>query len=836
MGSFSNFKNYMDAKKTKLEEQFELEREASFNPSMPESKILKGVAVHVNGYTSPSTQEIKKLLFRNGGTFEQYFSRSKVTHVIASNLPLAKVQTFKNVKVVKPNWLVDSIAEGKILDWRRYRLDQFEEDPKNNSIKQYISQPTPTSPIAQRTPQQSTEVPEASTSSRHTETSLDEVSPDLNPPEKSSTADAWLAENSSLNDDFLGKFYENSRLHHLSMWKNELLEMTKAARNISASTMKYKSSHITELDNQYKTIMHVDMDCFFVSVSLLERPELAHRPVGVSHSQGNHGSSDVASCNYLARKYGIRNGMSIGTAKQKCADLVILPYDFAKYKAVSLKLYEIFGKYTDKLQPVSCDEAFLDVSHHISEFGTEQALELAKSIRDSIYQATFCHASVGISSNILLARLATKHAKPAGQYYLRPEEAISFLDPRDVDDLPGVGWALRKKLAVKEIQTCRDLRGHPLASLQKEFGNSTGQMLYNYCRGIDHRELQTDIHLRKSIGTNVSWGIRFETEEQVLEFLEKMSEEVSKRMKNAGVRGKNISLRIYQKRPDAKLPYKHLGHGECDIFGRSQTLPAAIDEAPRIAKEVIGLFRIMKIPPKEVRGIGIHFTKLTDASIKDGQQPTLADFVKGQEHRRADKQPLGDSSVSNVHPIGKCPESSTTRETGELDAVISKSKSPSCNNSANVDTSTENTPQSIKKKPKLGNSPSKAIQTKLNFAPAGKRNCQNTKPSSNSLPWAEIDLATLKELPQDIQQEIKAMYKLPADSENPTPVSPENQPTSRSKNTTKETESLARMDASWDPEVFQQLPSDIRQELMNEWRLHNPGVSLTDDSTSSKPS
>ncbi|KAK9761358.1 deoxycytidyl transferase, partial [Basidiobolus ranarum] len=553
MGSFVDFKSYMDAKKSKLREQFETERDSSTNPTITESKILNGITIHINGYTSPSAQEIKQLLFLHGGTFEQYFSRSKVTHVIANNLPLAKVESFKNVKVVKPSWLVDSIAEGKILDWRKYRLEQFEDGSRSKSIERYMSQLSSPISQAENNHYQSSVTAEDTilndtaelNSIKHNPIASEELSSGSSsiPSENQTKTESWVAENSSLNEDFLGKFYENSRLHHLSIWKNELLEMTRVAQHVNASNPKKKSSHLAALENQYRTIMHVDMDCFFVSVSLLDQPELIDKPVGVSHSQGNHGSSDVASCNYIARKYGISNGMSIGTAKQKCPDLVILPYDFPRYKSVSLKLYEVFGKYADKLQPVSCDEALLDVSNHITELGMEEALELAKEIRASIFEVTKCHASVGISNNILLARLATKHAKPAGQYYLQPEDAIDFLDSKNVDELPGVGWAMRKKLAAKDIRTCHDLRNHTLETLQKEFGNGHGQMLYNFCRGIDHRELQTENHIRKSIGTNVSWGIRFETEEQVLEFLEKMSEEVSKRMKAAGVRGKNVSIR-----------------------------------------------------------------------------------------------------------------------------------------------------------------------------------------------------------------------------------------------------------------------------------------------------
>ncbi|KAG0228115.1 deoxycytidyl transferase [Actinomortierella wolfii] len=244
-------------------------------------------------------------------------------------------------------------------------------------------------------------------------------------------SNAWNRKNSSVEPGFVAKFFQSSRLHYLSTWKAKLREMM--------SGIQKKEQKITKAKLEQQSIMHIDFDCFFASVGTRDRPELAGKPVGVAHGSGGANSnSEIASCNYLAREYGVKNGMQLKKARSLCPDLVVVPYEFEKYEAISLDFYRILLKYADDLQAVSVDEALVDISsrvwpswndeyHRQGETSTASHSqsaaatrtspeEFAQKLRDEIFAVTGCHASVGIGPNILLAKLSTKRAKPHGQY------------------------------------------------------------------------------------------------------------------------------------------------------------------------------------------------------------------------------------------------------------------------------------------------------------------------------------------------------------------------------------------------------------------------------------
>lgn len=246
---------------------------------------------------------------------------------------------------------------------------------------------------------------------------------------------------------------------------------------------------------------HIDFDCFFASVGLLDRQHLKEKPVAVAHGQGRqqNSSSDIASCNYIARSFGLYNGMHIGAAKKKCPELQVIPYEFEKYKAISEMFYETLFGYAEQLQPVSVDEALIEVNT-----GSNDPMDLAKEIRQVIREKTQCEVSIGIGPNILLARLATKKAKPAGQYFCKKDEAIEFLAPLDVSDLPGVGYRMASKIQEDlGVNHVGELAKIPLGRLQHYLGPKTGKMLYNYSRGIDDRELQM-FQQRQSVSADVN--------------------------------------------------------------------------------------------------------------------------------------------------------------------------------------------------------------------------------------------------------------------------------------------------------------------------------------------
>lgn len=210
------------------------------------------------------------------------------------------------------------------------------------------------------------------------------------------------------------------------------------------------------------------MDCFFVSVGLRKRPELKNKPVAVTHAK-NYSSeattklaetkesySEIASCSYEARKCGIKNGMFLGDALELCPNLKTIPYDFEDYKEVSLSLYRIIASYTLDIEAVSCDEMYVDVSQILRETGLKVE-EWARHIRAEITKETGCPCSTGFGANRLQARLATKKAKPNGQFHLKEEDVEEFMAEMNVADLPGVGYVTVQKLNKLGLNTCNDV-------------------------------------------------------------------------------------------------------------------------------------------------------------------------------------------------------------------------------------------------------------------------------------------------------------------------------------------------------------------------------------------
>ncbi|XP_050106230.1 DNA repair protein REV1 isoform X9 [Malus sylvestris] len=414
---------------------------------------------------------------------------------------------------------------------------------------------------------------------------------------------------STLGDsNFVENYFKSSRLHFIGTWRNRYRKRFPSSfkgfkntePNLSASTSFQKAA-----------IIHIDMDCFFVSVVIRKRPEFKDRPVAVCHSDNPKGTAEISSANYPARNYGVKAGMFVRDAKAICPNLVIIPYDFEAYEEVADQFYDILHKHCNKVQAVSCDEAYLDVT---DVEGVEPEV-LASIVRKEIFETTGCSASAGIAINMLMARLATKTAKPDGQCYIPTEKVDDYLHQLPIKELPGIGHTLEQKLKKQNVQTCGQLRMISKDSLQKNFGMKTGEMLWNHSRGIDNR-LVGVIQDSKSIGAEVNWGVRFKDLKDSQHFLSSLCKEVSLRLQGCGVLGRTFTLKIKKRSKDAGEPVKYMGCGECENLSHSVTVPAATDDVEvlqRIAKKLFGSF---SIDVKEIRGIGLQVSKLesTDTS------------------------------------------------------------------------------------------------------------------------------------------------------------------------------------------------------------------------------
>uniref|UniRef100_A0A8B9BZT4 DNA repair protein REV1 n=1 Tax=Anser brachyrhynchus TaxID=132585 RepID=A0A8B9BZT4_9AVES len=796
---------YMSAKVKKLEDQFRSDSAIEHQKDGNSSSIFSGVAIYVNGFTDPSADELRRLMMLHGGQYHVYYSRSKTTHIIATNLPNAKIKELKGEKVVRPEWIMESIKAGRLLSHIPYQLytkqSSVQKGLNFNSIcKPEDAMPGPSN-IAKdlnrvnhiKKCEMESEITPNGTSSWNEEeeeedgglafTELEQILPgrkqngilsqkdstaifnghthntctsalktqdclvpssnsvasrfspgpvqeedktekgvvdfrdcttqqlqqsnkntdfSWNPHRTMSNSSSSLHNNTKINGahhstvqgpsstkstsvpnpskaaslpvskpsdcSFISDFYSRSRLHHISTWKCELTEFVNSLQRINSgvfpgreklkkwkagrSALKTDTGNVSVASSAkpQSCIMHVDMDCFFVSVATRNRPDLKGKPVAVTSNRGagkaplRPGANPqlerqyyqnkllngkaahiniicgkvgtVFICVFLLfnfRQVGIKNGMFFGQAKKLCPNLQAVSYDFDAYKEVAQTVYEILASYTHNIEAVSCDEALVD----ITEILTETRLtpdEFANAIRTEIKAQTKCTASVGMGSNILLARMATRKAKPDGQYHLKPEEVDDFIRGQLVTSLPGVGRSMESKLASLGIKTCGDLQCASMSKLQKEFGPKTGQMLYRFCRGLDDRPVRTEKE-RKSVSAEINYGIRFTQPKEAEAFLLSLSEEIQRRLEAAGMKGKRLTLKIMVRKAGAPVePAKYGGHGICDNIARTVTLDHATDSAKIIGKETLNMFHTMKLNISDMRGVGIQVQQLVPIS------------------------------------------------------------------------------------------------------------------------------------------------------------------------------------------------------------------------------
>jgi len=234
-----------------------------------------------------------------------------------------------------------------------------------------------------------------------------------------------------------------------------------------------------------RKIIHVDMDCFFVAVEEKLDPSLKGKPVVVAGASSKRGV--VSAANYEARKFGIHSAMATAKAEKLCDHLVIAPSHFADYKKESHEIREIFKRYTEKIEPLSLDEAFLDVTANTSHSGS--ATLLAQEIRQTIWSERGLRASAGIASNKFLAKVASDWKKPNGQFTVTPEKAFEFASALPVRKIFGVGAVTEKKMHSMGLYHCKDIQKLSLVEIENSFG-SWGQRLYGLSRGKDDREVK----------------------------------------------------------------------------------------------------------------------------------------------------------------------------------------------------------------------------------------------------------------------------------------------------------------------------------------------------------
>jgi DNA polymerase-4 len=347
-------------------------------------------------------------------------------------------------------------------------------------------------------------------------------------------------------------------------------------------------------DSLLRKIIHIDMDAFYASVEELDNPALQGKPLAVG---GNEIRGVVSAANYEARKYGVRSAMSGYLAKKNCPHLTFVKPRFARYKEISQKIRSIFFEYTDLVEPLSLDEAYLDVS--INKKGNPSATLLAKEIRQRILDEVGLKASAGISINKFIAKVASDFNKPNGQKTVNPEEVLQFLEDLEIRKFFGVGKVTADKMYKLGIFTGRDLKTKSLEFLDNHFGKS-GSHYYNVVRGI-HNNAVKPHRIPKSVGAERTFSENLSSEIFMLERLDHIANELERRLKKSKIAGKTITLKIK--------------YSDFTLQTRSKTIPYFVADKSLILEIATELLYQEKME-NSVRLLGISLANLNTEKKK----------------------------------------------------------------------------------------------------------------------------------------------------------------------------------------------------------------------------
>ncbi|WP_028384971.1 DNA polymerase IV [Legionella moravica] len=354
--------------------------------------------------------------------------------------------------------------------------------------------------------------------------------------------------------------------------------------------------------NPIRKIIHIDMDCFYAAIEMRDFPELADKPIAVGGEAVRRGV--IATCNYAARQFGVRSAMPTAHALKLCRQLILRPVRMDVYQKESQLIRALFAEYTDLVEPLSLDEAYLDVTHSTQCKGS--ATWIAQELRNRIYQTRQLTASAGIAPNKSLAKIASDWHKPNGQMVIRPEDIKDFIAPLSVRKLFGVGPRMEARLTALNIKTCADLQQYPIEFLSKKFG-IMGPRLYELARGIDNRPVNP-YRKRKSISVEETYPEDLPDSQACIVSLPELIQRLEARIQRSGALSGIHNLFVKLKFNDfQQTTVERISH--------------AIDL--NILQEMVHEGFSRKGKPVRLLGIGI---KLKKDIFHENRQLTLLDF------------------------------------------------------------------------------------------------------------------------------------------------------------------------------------------------------------------
>ncbi|WP_025514781.1 DNA polymerase IV [Bordetella trematum] len=360
------------------------------------------------------------------------------------------------------------------------------------------------------------------------------------------------------------------------------------------------------MTDSIRKIVHVDMDAFYASVEQRDRPDLRGLPVVVAWTGAR---SVVCAASYEARRYGVHSAMAVARAQRLCPDAVYVPPDFNRYREVSRQVRAIMARHTDLIEPLSLDEAYLDVT--VNKLGMASATAVAEAIRAQIRQETGLTASAGVAPNKFLAKIASDWNKPDGLFVIPPARVLAFLEPLPVRKVPGVGKVMQGRLQALGVETVGDLAGREQGELEHLFGRY-GRRLYELARGIDHREVQPDQPLQQISAENT-----FERDrrlDELDEALAQLATRVWEQARKKGRLGRTVVLKLKTDR--------------FRLLTRSLTLPqppASPEALAQVARQLCGRVDLPAQTRYRLAGVGMS----NFAEPETGEGPRQPDLFGG---------------------------------------------------------------------------------------------------------------------------------------------------------------------------------------------------------------
>jgi DNA polymerase IV len=348
-----------------------------------------------------------------------------------------------------------------------------------------------------------------------------------------------------------------------------------------------------------RKIIHIDMDAFYASVEQRDDPDLRGKPVAVG---GSAERGVVAAASYEARKFGVRSAMPSVTAKRQCPDLIFVKPRFEVYKAISREIRDIFAEHTSIIEPLSLDEAYLDVTENLQ--GIALARDVALRIREKIKTETGLNASAGISYNKFLAKLASDHRKPNGQFVISPEMGSAFVETLPVGKFHGIGPATSAKMNALGIFTGMDMRNQTIEFMNAHFGKA-GAYYYWISRGVDERPVRAD-RIRKSVGAENTFASDLSEFNAMVTELQPLIDKVWRHCEGTGNRARTVTLKVK--------------FNDFEIITRSRSVPVPVSSRDDLGSIAIGLLKSEMPVQKPVRLLGISLSSLQAGA---GGQPQL---------------------------------------------------------------------------------------------------------------------------------------------------------------------------------------------------------------------